>query len=211
MTSITAQDLFKLEDLPSDAELSSAELRSAFWQLKKLQREFQQQQAFWRSVNDSMSDAYTKLAAFQEELRASQEKLREANSQLEEKVQQRTHALNEARELAENVVASISDMLLLVDVDGKIQQANRAAQSLLGYSEKELLGTRIQDILAGEIEGAPGLDEDWLSVVLRDGEIRNCDAAYLTRAGRSSRWCSAPPGCGARTARCSAPSASPRT
>ena len=140
MTSISAQDLFKLEELPSDAELSSAELRSAFWQLKKMQREFQQQQTFWRSVNDSMSDAYSKLAAFQEELRTSQEELREANSLLEEKVRQRTHALNEARELAENVVASISDMLLIVDVDGKIQQANRAAETLLGSSKQELLG-----------------------------------------------------------------------
>jgi PAS domain S-box-containing protein len=182
MTSITAQDLFKLEDLPSDAELSSSELQSAFWQLKKLQREFQQQQTFWRSVNDSMSDAYTKLASFQEELRASQEELREANLLLEEKVRQRTHALNEARELAENVVASISDMLLIVDVDGKIQQANRAAESLLGYSEKELHGRQIHDILSSEVGDAHDLDADWLSVVLRDGEIRNCDAAYLTRA-----------------------------
>jgi PAS domain S-box-containing protein len=181
MTSITAQDLFKLEELPSDAELPSAELRSAFWQLKKMQREFQQQQTFWRSVNDSMSDAYTKLATFQEELRASQEELRQANSLLEEKVRQRTHALNEARELAENVVASISDMLLIVDIDGKIQQANRAAENLLGSSEKELLGRRIQDILSNKRDDAPELTADWLAHVLRDGEIRNRDAAYLTR------------------------------
>lgn len=180
MTSITAQDLFKLEDLPSDAELSSSELQSAFWQLKKLQREFQQQQTFWRSVNDSMSDAYAKLAAFQEELRTSQEELREANLLLEEKVRQRTHALNEARELAENVVASISDMLLIVDVDGKIQQANRAAEHLLGSPATELLGRRIQDIVVSELRHAPDLSADWLSRVLRDGEIRNCDAAYRT-------------------------------
>jgi PAS domain S-box-containing protein len=189
MTSISAQDLFKLEELPSDAELSSTELRSAFWQLKKTQREFQQQQTFWRSVNDSMSDAYAKLASFQEELRASQEELREANSLLEEKVRQRTHALNEARELAENVVASISDMLLIVDVDGKIQQANRAAEDLLGSSEKELIGRQIQSILSSDLDSsdldhAPDLTTDWLSVVLREGEIRNHDAAYLTRANQ---------------------------
>lgn len=181
MTSITAQDLFKLDELPSDAELSSAELRSAFWQLKKLQREVQQQQTFWRSVNDSMSDAYTKLAAFQEELRASQEELREANSLLEEKVRQRTHALNEARELAENVVESISDMLLLIDADGRIRQANPAAEALLGSSEQELLGRRIQTILVNDLDHPSHLDPDWLSVVLQEGEIRNCDAAYLTR------------------------------
>jgi rsbT co-antagonist protein RsbR len=181
MTSITAQDLFKLEELPPDAALPGPELQSAFWQLTTLQRESQQQQTFWRSVNDSMSDAYTKLAASQEELRASQEALREANSLLEHKVRQRTHALNEARELAENVVASISDMLLIVDGDGRIQQANRAVETLLGSSEKELLGRRIQTLFSTDAGDAAGLDADWLSVVLRDGEIRNCDAAYLTR------------------------------
>jgi hypothetical protein len=65
MPRITAQDLFNADELPADAEFSSAELVQAFWQLKKLQREWQQQQVFWRSLNDSLSDAYAKLAAFQ--------------------------------------------------------------------------------------------------------------------------------------------------
>lgn len=94
MTIISAQDFFRSDELPTDAELPAEELRSAFWQLKRMQRESQQQQEFWKSVNDSMSDAYAKLGAFQEELKASKEDLREANARLEEKVNERTSELS---------------------------------------------------------------------------------------------------------------------
>ena len=39
MTKISAQDFFKAPELPPDAVLSGDELGSAFWQLKKMQRE----------------------------------------------------------------------------------------------------------------------------------------------------------------------------
>lgn len=93
MTIISAQDFFRAEELPDDAELPAAELRAAFWQLKRMQRESQQQQAFWKSVNESMSGAYEKLGAFQEELKTSREELRQANARLEEKVSERTAEL----------------------------------------------------------------------------------------------------------------------
>lgn len=93
MTIISAQDFFRAEDLPADAELPAEELQSAFWQLKRMQRESQQQQVFWKSVNESMSDAYAKLGAFQDELKASKQDLREANARLEEKVSERTAEL----------------------------------------------------------------------------------------------------------------------
>jgi len=93
MSSITAQELFSAEELAPGASLSGEELMRAFWQIRKMQREAQQQQAFWKSVNDSMSDAYAKLAASQEELKASREALREANAGLEQKVEDRTAEL----------------------------------------------------------------------------------------------------------------------
>jgi len=95
MTKISAHDLFRAAELPADAELSGEELAKAFWQLKKMQRESQQQQGFWKSVNDSLSDAYQKLASSQDELKSSRQALREANDLLEEKVQQRTAEMAE--------------------------------------------------------------------------------------------------------------------
>jgi rsbT co-antagonist protein RsbR len=185
MPSLTAQDLFKADDLPAGASLEGAELVEAFWQVKKLQRESQQQQAFWKSVNQSMSDAYAKLASFQEELKASREALREANEELERKVEERTLALSEARDLAENVVSSISDMLLLVGVDGVITHGNRAAVALLGIAEGDLVGRPIGDVVSPDPEHALALPGDWLAAVLRDGEIRSVDAACVTASGRA--------------------------
>lgn len=93
ITTISAQDLFKLDALPPEAVLESAALECAFWQIKKMQRESRQQQMFWKSVNDSMSDAYTKLAALQEEIKSSREDLQQVNARLEEQVRARTEAL----------------------------------------------------------------------------------------------------------------------
>jgi anti-anti-sigma regulatory factor len=98
MPSITAQELFGVEELAPGASLAGEELTRAFWQIRKMQREAQQQQAFWKSVNDSMSDAYAKLAASQEELKASREALQEANAGLEQKVEDRTAELREQLE-----------------------------------------------------------------------------------------------------------------
>ena len=98
MSDITAQDFFRADELSSDCVLSGAELKRVFWQFKEMQKEAERQQAFWKSTNDSMVDAYKKLAAFQEELRVSREQLREANELLEQKVAERTAALAEQLE-----------------------------------------------------------------------------------------------------------------
>src|SRR5689334_11432194 len=102
MSDLSAYDFFRAPEIPDGAVLSGKELENAFWQLKKMQREAQQQQAYWKSVNDSLSEAYKKLAAFQEDLKASRaavhkanEQLERANEQLEEKVRERTAELTD--------------------------------------------------------------------------------------------------------------------
>jgi rsbT co-antagonist protein RsbR len=179
MTSITGHYFFNANELPRDAVLSGAELESAFWQLKKLQRESLQQQGLWRSLNDSLSGALAKLASVEEALRLAREELREANAQIGRKVAGKIAALREAREFAENVVASISDMLLVVDVAGVVRQANRAAFELLGLREGELLGRSIREIVASDPAETPRLPEDWLEVALRHGEVKNRDAVCV--------------------------------
>jgi rsbT co-antagonist protein RsbR len=173
MTKISAHDFFRALELPPDAVLSGDELASAFWQLKKMQRESQQQQAFWKSVNDSLSDAYKKLASFQEELKASRQELRDANELLERKVQERTAALAEARELAESIVSSVSDVLLVVDRQGIVTRANREAAELLGEEEAALRGRQIESILLSAPDEGAALPVDWVDIVLRDGELHN--------------------------------------
>lgn len=70
MKAITAHDFFQGDEPPEDAALSGEELRAAFRRMRQLQRESQQQQAFLRRVNESMSEAYEKLASMQETIRA---------------------------------------------------------------------------------------------------------------------------------------------
>jgi PAS domain S-box-containing protein len=174
MIKISAHDFFQAEELPADATLTGEELLKAFWQLKKTQRESQQQQDFWKSVNDSLAGAYKKLASFQEELRASREKLREANDELERKVLERTSALAEARELSESILSSVSDVLLVVDHQGIVIRANREAAKLCGETdETKLEGRPIADLLLPPPPSDAALPEDWLDIVLRDGELHN--------------------------------------
>jgi len=181
MSEITAQDFFRADELLDGAALSGDELRRAFWQLKKMQREAQQQQTFWKSVNDSLSDAYRKLASFQEELRSSREQLREANERLEQKVRERTAALDEARDLAESVVTSVSDILLVIDTRGIIGRANRAAVDALGEVEADLVGRSIHDIVICDPTCDPPLPPDWLDSLQSGREVKDREASLASR------------------------------
>jgi anti-anti-sigma regulatory factor len=73
---ISAHEFLTADVLPDDAELSGAELAVAFWQMKKNKRELEHQLLFWRSTNETMSDAYTKLSVFEERIRAQDETIR---------------------------------------------------------------------------------------------------------------------------------------
>jgi len=183
MTNISAQEFFRAEEIPPEAELSGEELLKAFWQVKKTQRETQQQQGFWKSVNDSLADAYKKLASFQEELRASREKLREANEQLEDKVRERTAALVEARELSESILSSVSDVLLVVDARGLVTRANHKAGALVGDGDAaKLEGRLITDLLLDAPAADAALPADWLDIVLAEGELHNREVVLASES-----------------------------
>lgn len=51
---------------------------------------------------------------------------------------------------ADSIISTMPDALLLVDPDGRIAMANRATSRMLGYSENELVGQSIENILADE-------------------------------------------------------------
>jgi PAS domain S-box-containing protein len=51
---------------------------------------------------------------------------------------------------ADGIISTMPDALLLVDPDGRIAMANRATSRMLGYSENELVGQSIENILADE-------------------------------------------------------------
>ncbi|MRG95036.1 STAS domain-containing protein [Polyangium spumosum] len=140
----SAQEFFRANEIPEGAVLTGKELEAAFWQIRKMQRESQHQQAFWKSVNDSLSDAYKKLASFQKELEASREALRQANDELEEKVRERTAELTDKLAKIEEQqrtiralftpVIQVWDRILVLPIVGGLD-ARRASEMMGGLLE----------------------------------------------------------------------------
>ena len=84
-------------------------------------------------------------------LRRTQEKLEQSNLQLESRVIERTAELASAKAYAENITASMSEALLVVDCDGNLLSCNSAAETLTGYSEEQLHATKLGQYLAEPI------------------------------------------------------------
>ena len=88
-------------------------------------------------------------------------------------------ALGERRVAAnrlEMLVASLGDAVLVTDADGRIEHANRAAHSMLGFADGDLAERRIEDILpAGSAEERaptpPGIP--------RETAVRRADGSSL--------------------------------
>ncbi|MDD5236385.1 MAG: ATP-binding protein [Candidatus Omnitrophica bacterium] len=78
---------------------------------------------------------------------------------------------------AENILATMDDVLLLIDTDNKIVNANQAASDLLGYEKKELIGKAVDGIFS-QGEYTKRLDELKQKVIIKD-----YDALYHTKSG----------------------------
>jgi len=84
--------------------------------------------------------------------------------------------LTSAKEYTDNIIRSMADALLVLDVGGTIQSVNHAASSLLDYEEEQLVGKPLAQILAGA--------EDELAMkIQKDAEhgITTCELLLRTR------------------------------
>ena len=75
---------------------------------------------------------------------------------------------------APEIIGTMADALFVCDRHGRIEFANRAAATLLGYEESELAGKRIDDLLAHDRN---------LSAKLGRRSLRNDEYAFATRSG----------------------------
>ncbi len=75
---------------------------------------------------------------------------------------------------APEIIGTMADALFVCDRNGRIEFANRAAARLLDYSETELAGKRIDDLLAGDRN---------LSAKLQRRSLRNDEYVFATRTG----------------------------
>ncbi len=82
---------------------------------------------------------------------------------------------------AQTIVSTIADALLLVDLEGRIRLANKAAQQLLGYASEELLGQLMKSFFAAE-SSRPS----WLKIPVGPEIIppdQDIETILLTRGG----------------------------
>jgi len=101
--------------------------------------------------------------------------------ELEARVRERTRELAESRSYINNIVNSMTDILIAADLDGMIKTVNKAAVELLGYDENELIGQALDTVLtpeeAAKFKGA-GFSE-----LAAKGAVRGVEKIYLTKDG----------------------------
>lgn len=131
---------------------------------------------------------YQRMQAQAAELRQAQTELSRWNTELEARVQERTRALSqsnlklaEANKTLETLIASSPLAIIVTDVRGLIQRLNPAFLDLSGWTEPELLGRPVSDLMLPENRG----DFANLNRVLQAGGVlHNFETRRLTRGGR---------------------------
>ncbi len=109
--------------------------------------------ATWIHVIRKMDETYADLIRHQTELEA------------------KNSALEDAQQFIASVLASMTDVLIVCDVQGRIQQVNRALEVLTGWSEADLRGRPFLALLAEHcLPMASGFAEQ-----IRARDIHDCE------------------------------------
>ena len=139
-----------------------------------------QGEAVWAELVRTMDQAYADLAQYEAALEATNAELAES------------------REFTLSVLASMSDVVAVCDPEGRVQEANRALEHLLGRKARELQGVALLELFADDesrrrarclvAKGRPGIVQDCeVSLRARDGTAvpvtLNCTPRY-SRAGK---------------------------
>lgn len=117
------------------------------------------QEIAWIEVIKKMEEVYSDLISYEVEL------------------EEKNSALEEAQRFITSVLSSVSDILVVCDQRGAIQQVNLAFLRLTDIAEVDLLGQPVDDLLAEEVgplsywlEAGPGNDRE-VRFKLRDGGV----------------------------------------
>jgi two-component system, sensor histidine kinase len=90
-----------------------------------------------------------------------------------------------SQEYTGNIVKSMNDTLLVIDPNGLIRTVNKAACHLLGYEEKELVGSPIEKILShGDGDQAPPLVPGGFKELISKDRVTNFETRYRSKEGK---------------------------
>lgn len=117
----------------------------------------------WIEVIHRMDEIYADLVRYQVDL------------------EEKNAALEEAQRFIDSVLSSMSDVLIVADVQGCIQRANKAMVNLLGRSEAELVGTNLSALFST----SAGLLIANFPDHIRTGDILDCEIEILAAGGEA--------------------------
>jgi two-component system, NtrC family, sensor histidine kinase HupT/HoxJ len=111
------------------------------------------QEALWIEVIHKMDETYADLVRNQVEL------------------EEKNTALEAAHQFISSVLAAMTDVLIVCDVNGRIEDVNQALKKLTGRSDQELIGQPFQSLLTADcLDLANGLAEK-----IRDDALYDCE------------------------------------
>ena len=116
----------------------------------------------WIAVIQKMDETYAELVT-------QQVALEEKNA-----------ALEEAQAFIAGVMASMTDVLIACDLNGRIEQVNLAAERIFGPRQRSLTECRVADLLA---DSSPTSFADVLAAVERRQRITDREFTFLTADG----------------------------
>jgi two-component system sensor histidine kinase HupT/HoxJ len=115
----------------------------------------------WIEVIQKMDSVYADLVHYQVEL------------------EEKNVALEEAQQFIRSVLASMTDVLVVCDIQGRIQQVNRALETLTGKQEDELRGQAFASLCAPE--SLPLVDR--LHEKIRSDAVMDCEVSLIDSHG----------------------------
>ena len=86
-----------------------------------------------------------------------------------------------SKNYVDNILQSMSNLLIVLNPDGDIRTVNQATIDLLGYTEDELIGQGYNDIILVDGEGVSGMRATGL---MRIANARDVDQVYRAKDGR---------------------------
>lgn len=118
-------------------------------------------EAAWIEVIRKMDETYADLVHYQIEL------------------EEKNSALEDAQGFIASVLASMTDVLIVCDVEGRVQQVNQALEELVGRREVELQGRSFLELMAP----ASRVEAEGFGARIRHEAVHDCEIALIGQDG----------------------------
>ncbi|MBS3763063.1 MAG: PAS domain S-box protein [Planctomycetes bacterium] len=127
--------------------------------------QWEAQESVWVQIIQQMEELYAELADSQAEIERHAEELRDA------------------KKLVDNIIRSMSDVLIAVDSSGTITLVNEAVDRLFGFSEEELEGATLAKLLPGEAQKQKWSWSRLSRRIRKSGSLREVETRWQARRG----------------------------